>query len=290
MNWLFLSLACAFFTATTAALTKIILKKHNILFAGWVRFLFSLPIFAVLLHVLRPDFSFEPGFWKIVALLLPFELSAFLLYLEALRLSPLSLTFPFLGLTPVFSIVFSRFFLGETVNLWGMAGIALVSVGAYLMNINFLKYGALAPIKNIYKEKGSLLMVIVALIYGATSVLGKKAILLSGPFSFAAVYYAIFFVIFTPLALAEEKKTGLKLEKKDLFLFFVLGVSFAAAMLFHFNAVVLTNVSYMVSVKRLSLIISVLYGGTIFREKGIAYRLIGSLVMLCGVAILSMTQ
>ncbi|MGB2706155.1 MAG: EamA family transporter [Candidatus Omnitrophota bacterium] len=175
-------------------------------------------------------------------------------------------------------------------GLFGIAGIALVSSGAYLLNIKFVKYGLLAPIKNVYREKGSMLMIIVALIYGATSVLGKKAVLLSGPLSFAAVYYGIFFVIFTPLALVEERKSKIKFEVKDAFLFLGLGVSFAAAMLFHFNAVLLTKVPYMISVKRLSLIISVLYGGVIFHEKDIGARVLGSLVMLCGVLILSLVR
>ncbi len=281
-------MACAFFTATTAALSKIILKKYNIFFTGWARFLFSLPIFVALLCIFRPHFSFEAGFWKVVVFLLPFELTAFLLFLRALKLSPLSLTFPFLGLTPAFSIFFSRFLLGERANLFGIAGIALVTAGAYLLNIKFVKDGLLAPLKNIYREKGSMLMIFVALIYGATSVLGKKAILLSGPLSFAAVYYGIFFVIFAPLALAEEKKTKIKFEMKDTFLFLGLGVCFAAAMLFHFNAVVLTNVSYMVSVKRLSLVISVLYGGIIFHEKDIGSRMLGSMVILCGIMVISL--
>jgi len=290
MRWFFLSLACAFFTATTAALSKGILKKYNVFFAGWARFLFSLPIFVALLYTFRPHFSFEPGFWKIVIVLLPFEVSAFLLFLKALKISPLSLTFPFLGLTPVFTIFFSRFLLGEKVSPIGIAGIAIIALGTYLLNINHVKEGFLAPLKNIYREKGSLLMVIVALTYGATSVLGKKALLLSGPLSFAAVYYGIFFLIFTPLALAEQRKVKVKFEKRDAFLFLGLGVSFAAAMLFHFNAVVLTNVSYMVSVKRLSLVISVLYGGIIFHEKGIGSRMLGSAVILCGVLLLSLAH
>jgi len=284
MTWFFLSLACAFFTATTAMLSKLLLRKKSIIFVGWARFLFSLPIFALLIYFYRPSMHFTPVFWKTVAVLLPFELAAFLLFLKALKISPLSLTFPLLGLTPVFAVLFSYILLRERPSLLGVAGIALVSAGAYLLNLDSIKKGFLAPITAIFKERGSTFMLIVAFIYGITSVLGKKAVMLSGPLSFAAVYYAIFFVLFTPLALAEKKKAPV--FGKDIFLFVALGVSFTAAMILHFNAVRLVNVSYMVSVKRLSLAISVLYGALIFKERNIGYRMVGSLVMVGGVLLL----
>ncbi len=44
----------------------------------------------------------------------------------------------------------------------------------------------------------------------------------------------------------------------------------------------LTNVAYMISVKRLSLLIGVFYGHVLFRESGIRERLLGTALMLTG--------
>jgi uncharacterized membrane protein len=285
-NWVVFSLACAFLTATVALLSKILLQKKNELFVLWVIYAFSLPLFLIL-FMYQPKPQLTSAFWKTVAILLPLEMGAFFLYLRALKLSPLSLVFPFLGLTPVFTIMTSSLILKEKLTPMGMWGVILVSLGAYLLNANTIRRGGLlAPIKNIYREKGVMIMVLVAFIYSIGSVLGKKAILLSSPETFPAIYYSIFFAILTPAAYLKTRQRGMRLEKKDLFLFVAVGVTFGLAILFHFKAISLVNVSYMISVKRLSLLISVIYGALIFREKNIIYRLAGSLVMLCGVLIL----
>jgi drug/metabolite transporter (DMT)-like permease len=287
MSWFSLAALCAFLTATTATLSKLLLRKNDIFFVGWARFLFAMPAFLALVYFYRPGFSFSPGFWKTVAVLMPLELFAFLVFLKALQLSPLSLTFPFLGFTPVFAIFFSYVLLGERPGLTGAAGIILVSVGAYLLNANAIRKGVLEPIRNIYRERGSALMLLVALIYGITSVLGKKGTLLSpGPLSFLITYYTIFFAALTPLTFLRAGRPKIKFDRKDLIMFLLLGTVFTAAMLTHFSAIVLARVPYVISVKRLSLILSVLYGAVVFKEKNIRYRMLGSLVMLVGAATL----
>jgi len=287
MTWLLPTLGCAFFTATTAACSKFLLKKTNLIFVGWVRLFVSMPLLILLFFIFRPGLNFEPGFWRTVLILLPLELGAFLIFLKALEISPLSLTFPFLGFTPVFSIFFSRVLLNERSTYPGLMGILIVSLGAYLLNADAIKKGVLEPLKNIYREKGSVLMLTVALIYGLTSVLGKRAVLLSpGPLSFVIVYYAVFFVILTLLFLARPRISETKLKKMDVSIALLLGISFTAAMILHFNAIILEKVPYVISVKRLSLVISVIYGAIIFKEKNIGYRLLGSLVMLSGALIL----
>ncbi|MDP1759628.1 MAG: hypothetical protein Q8K77_07515 [Thermodesulfovibrionales bacterium] len=44
----------------------------------------------------------------------------------------------------------------------------------------------------------------------------------------------------------------------------------------------LTNVAYMISVKRLSLIIGIIYGYFLFREENIKERFLGAVFMLIG--------
>ena len=54
-------------------------------------------------------------------------------------------------------------------------------------------------------------------------------------------------------------------------------------MLSHFVAISLTDVAYMISVKRFSLLFSVAYGWILFGERNVAERLIGSILMIAGV-------
>ncbi len=64
------------------------------------------------------------------------------------------------------------------------------------------------------------------------------------------------------------------------------GIATALATITHYYAIQLVPVPYMISVKRTSLIFSVLYGGLIFKEAHIRLRLIGTSIMLSGVVIL----
>ena len=50
----------------------------------------------------------------------------------------------------------------------------------------------------------------------------------------------------------------------------------------HMTALNLTKVAYMISVKRISLVIGVLYGYFLFRETNIGERVFGALLMLTG--------
>jgi len=51
-------------------------------------------------------------------------------------------------------------------------------------------------------------------------------------------------------------------------------------------ALSLTNVAYMIAVKRLSLLIGIVYGHFLFREEGLRERLVGGGLMVAGVSVI----
>ena len=54
-------------------------------------------------------------------------------------------------------------------------------------------------------------------------------------------------------------------------------------MLCHLNAIVLVEASYMIAVKRCSLLFAIMYGRLIFKEMGFRERISGGLVMIAGI-------
>lgn len=54
------------------------------------------------------------------------------------------------------------------------------------------------------------------------------------------------------------------------------------------TAVSLTLVAYVISIKRISAIFGVIFGYLIFKEKGIKERLLGAIIMVLGVAIITL--
>lgn len=276
-------MAAALFASTSDALCKKTLERDAALIVAWARFACAAPF--LLASLLFVDLQAVDGtFWILLAALVPLEILAVWLYMSALKASPLSLTVPLLALTPVFTTGTSLVLLGEYPDVSGLAGIFLIGAGAYLLNVHLSRQGILEPLKAVWREKGSRLMICVALIYSVTSNLGKMAVQHSSASFMAAVYLPVLSVAFVPLLKWADVRQRQIHSRWVLFL--LLGASQALMAFFHFHAISLILVSYMISVKRLSLVLSVLLGWWFFHEPRIRQRLLGSILMLAGVALI----
>jgi drug/metabolite transporter (DMT)-like permease len=281
-TWIFLALISAFTLATSDALTKKALTYSNEYLVAWFRLFFSIPLL-LLLWVFIPVPKLDVKFYRAFVLALPLEIIAMVFYIKALRISPLSLTLPFLSLTPVFLIFVSYLILGEKVSFRGGIGIIFLTAGSYTLNLHEMRRGIFKPFRAIIKEKGSVLMMGVALIYSITSSLGKMAIEHSSPLFFGIAYFIAVTIIFAPIALwigrPELKNFISEKQFKGLLL---PGLFYSVMIASHMIAISLTKVAYMISVKRTSLIIGVVYGYFLFKEKNIRERLLGAALMFIG--------
>lgn len=288
MLWFFLSLAAALSVATSDALSKYALKGCDEEVVAWARWGLAVPFLIFLLPFIEiPHLGME--FWVITAAAVPLEIAAIIIYMKAIKISPLSLTIPFLALTPVFIIVTSFLFLGELPDLSGIAGIFLIATGAYLLNLDSSMRSLWDPFRSIVREKGSLLMIVVAFIYSITSVLGKAAIIQSSPFFFALIYPVIIAIFLSPVALARYRtKCRQNSESVNVrpIIFILIGFTNAVMIGCHFWAVSLVEVAYMISIKRTSMVFAVICGWLFFNEVNIKERLLGSGVMAAGVALI----
>ncbi|MBW1740708.1 MAG: EamA family transporter [Deltaproteobacteria bacterium] len=287
MNWFVLSLACAYFMSTSEVFSKLLMRDNDEWTTGCGMVLVSFP-FLVPLLIGRDSL---PLSWDLIALmgfLLPFEILAYYIYLSAIRIAPLSLSIPYLSFTPVFAILTAAFLLQERISLQGFLGILMVTVGAYVLNIERFVHHPLAPFKAIFKSSGSRRMLIVALIWSLTSTLGKKGVQLSDPVFFGVFYTLSVSIPMLAIAGWRIKRgvTTVNLKGRNSIWLLLGGLVTALATISHFHAIQLAPVSYMIAVKRTSLIFSVLYGGLIFKEEHIRLRLLGTSIMLSGVVIL----
>lgn len=117
----------------------------------------------------------EPSYLWPAAASVVLNIVANLAFFEAVRVSPLSLTIPFLSFTPVFAALIAMPLLGEVPGPLQMAGILLVVGGAFLLTSG----GGMRPGKvwrAFLEEKGSPLMMLVALLWGATITFDKLAV------------------------------------------------------------------------------------------------------------------
>jgi drug/metabolite transporter (DMT)-like permease len=140
----------------------------------------------------------------------------------------------------------------------------------------------------IFREPGSRLMLMVSFIYAFTSTIGKLAIIHSNPYIFGITYnvaLAILLTLFLPAAAIAEP--GKKLLRRPL-IGLILGALVATTIFSHMLAISMTNVAYMISLKRTSLLFGVLYGALWFKEKNIAERLTGAIIMITGVFLIGL--
>jgi drug/metabolite transporter (DMT)-like permease len=129
MDWLSLSLLCAFSLASADAATKAWLRDYSARELALVRLGLTGLLMTPLLSSLGPLTALPRAFWLWILALVPLEVGAMLLYMKAIRDHPLALTLPYLAFTPVFVILTSFLLLGERISLRGMAGVTLVVLG-----------------------------------------------------------------------------------------------------------------------------------------------------------------
>jgi drug/metabolite transporter (DMT)-like permease len=230
-----------------------------------------------------------PPFWFIVAAMLPLEIAAMLLYMQALRVCHLSLCVPFLAFTPVFMIFTGWLVLGERLSRWGVAGTVMIALGSYILALGAdgsAKAGVLGPLKALARERGARLMLLVAAIYSLSAALYKSAILHSAPTFFGTLYPLIFTGLMVtgypfnrvPLRPALKGRLGWGL---------ILGFGFALSSLTLAWGMELAPAAYLVAVKRLSLLLSVILGGLWLKERPFLPRLIGAGLMCAGVGLIA---
>ena len=213
---------------------------------------------------------------------LPLEILALYCYMNAIKVSPLSLTLPFLAFTPVFIILTGWIFLGEKLNSIGLLGILLIFTGSYCLNLTHIKAGFFAPFRAVIREPGSMLMLLVSLIYSVTAVIGKIGILHSNPYFFAITYFTaltIIMVSFAPLVPGIETKSFVRIPLKGI----SLGATHAVMIFSHVLAISQIQAAYMISLKRTSLLFGIFYGAWWFKENRIGERLFGAIIMIIGV-------
>ena len=285
MDWFILSLL----TALAVAVRDVSVKKfHDLepLEVAAVETFWSLPLFAA-------GFAFVPtpqldhAFWSAFLWSLPLNIAAYILYLYAIKLSPISLTVPFLSLTPVFMILTGYLTIGETITLWGGLGVGLIVAGSYILNSDQVNEGVLKPFIAFAHEKGSWMMLIVAFLFAFAAVIGKKAMIHSSPLFFSYFFFLTFnLIIVTALILSRKMPLRSLWHNRGKGIW--LGSLLATHISCHALAITIATAVYMIAVKRSSIVFSVILSWLILKEEKMRFRLLGSICMFGGILLITL--
>lgn len=208
------------------------------------------------------------------------------LYGRALAAGDLSLTLPMLAFSPLFLLFTSPLTVGEFPEPTGVLGIVLVVAGAYVLNLRESRYGLLGPVRALFTNKGSRLMLWVSFIWSFGANVDKLGLRASSPAVWGAAIYTVTALALFPVVAASV--TGLRRQlARAPWPLVVAGFLEAVGLFCQMRALPLTQVSYVIAVKRLSIVFGVLLGAMVLREPDLAHRLPGALLMVVGVFIIA---
>lgn len=282
--WFVLSILTAVLVAVQDTWVKKYLSGGNVWEMTAYPLFFSFP-FCIVAFFFIPVPELDAVFYWSFLAGLPINFIGGYLNMKAIKISPLSLTAPYLALTPTFMIPVGYFFLNELPDVWGILGIFLTCAGGYVLNIEKGRWSILSPIRAILKEPGSWLMIIVAFIYSFGAVVGKLSILHSSPLFFSFSFFSVFNPV-TLFLLLVFRKIHIRTFQQEFKRGMVAGVLFFIQILCHSFAISMVKAAYMISIKRLSVLFSVIFGRYVFYEKNIAMRFAGSLLMVGGTVLI----
>lgn len=287
MIYLIFAFLTAFFQSLKDLFSKMGLGYLNEYLVAWAVMAFALPFLLPLLFFIEiPELT--AVFY--IALLTGGVLNSISiwLYMRAIKVSELSITIPMLTFTPVFLLATSPIILGEFPTPLGIAGVLLVVTGSYVLNISKLKQGFWEPFKALVGQPGPRLMLLVSFIWSITSAIDKVGVLNSSP-----VFWSISIVSFIAVALLPFMmwNTGhvfsrIKKQFKPLVL---IGLFNALVHITQMIAISVVLVAYVISIKRFSAVLSVIWGYLFLGEKGLRERLAGVIIMVAGVIIITLS-
>ena len=278
--WYLITLISGFSFATADAFSKKESKRTSVIILAWVREAYALPfLLPILLFIKIPEL--DQTFWIAIAICVVMDLITTFLYMKAIQIAPLSLTIPYLGLTPLFLLIIPTIILGETLSFLGIIGVILISTGTYALQLDRAKYGLFEPWLAIFKNRGSFYMFLIAISYSITATVGKMAIQHSSALFMTIVYFSLLAIGFTPFVVVSTSGKFQPLVKHPSS-YLKIGFAMAIMAVTHFSAIGMIQVAYMISIKRLSLLFAILYGWLWFKEKNIKARIIGGLIIIAG--------
>jgi len=238
---------------------------------------------------------------------------ATMLVFQALSTTDISLAVPMISFTPIFLIATSFLLLGEVPTPLGIAGICVIVAGSYFLNLSMSHKKLLDPLTAILKNRGTASMLIVAFLYSVSLNFDKMVVLNSDPVfgsAFVCLLLGVSFFLIGQASVLHERreKRGAgytnKLEPSPEVspsgimapyltggtAFLVIGALLTIESVAINSAFTLQIVPYVIAIKRMSIIITVVYGTMIAAEGEVYRRLAGAGLMVAGATIIILSM
>lgn len=273
----------ALLSAVGIAIGNIITKRLLSRLEGWLilyaRFLFA-ALFAMLLFFFTKIPKIKPDFYWAVFLASVINVIGWGMMIKAFSIRQLVKTFPLISFTPVFAILTGYIIVGEVPAISGVLGIVIIVVGSYILNFQSGEINFYKSLKRIVNEKSSRYMLGTAFLFSLTGPFFKKAVVNSSIWFTIATSVILSALILTLFFNFRKSKIFFKgrsksirfrvlftLRRRDLGLLIITGTVMLLVGIAIFRAFELTLVAYAISVKRLSILFTIIFSYFLLEEK-----------------------
>lgn len=284
MEWYWIALASAVFSAGAAVLQKKVLFGSDALS-------FSVAVSA-LTAVLSLAFipQIDPASIRPVSIAVLFGKSllnaiAFLCIMTALKNLEISRALPVMAISPMIIAILAYLLLGETLSVPEVAGIFLISAGIYSLE---LKKGedALHPFRVLASSKYHKYLLTALALISVSSVL-DKALLTQfklPPLTFLLFQNFFFFIIFLAIFLFAKGSSleGLLRGKNVILLLLVIAILTVLYRWTQIEATKIAPVGLVISIKRLSVLFAAIAGSRLFKEESFWKRITATALIVGG--------
>ena len=247
----------------------------------WGGVLFVPVLFLIPLHI-------PPAAWGLMAVSAVFEALYFGLIAQAYRHGELSLVYPLArGTAPLFLLIWSAVLLAERPTAGGMLGVALIAGGLYFINLPrlsawkepLLALGHLAP----------RLALLAGLSISMYTVIDRAGVRLVEPLLYTYLALLMTTLLLTPYTLRLVGWSGLKAELRSSRLNsvaagFTTMTAYAVVLYAMRNGV---PASYAGATREISVVFGAIAGVWLLKESGSAMRVLGSVAVAAGVAVIA---
>ncbi|WP_440951699.1 DMT family transporter [Methanococcoides sp. FTZ1] len=285
MIWFLFAVLGAFFDATYFMLVKKMLKEVDQYVLATGTFFFGFLILFIISWFRGFPTPGDAFFYSVLSTTL-LNIIAVVLSFRALKISDLSLTIPMISFTPAFLILTSFIMLGEFPSSGGIFGIMLIVAGSYVLNSTAGQQTLLDPLRSIFRNRGSLYMLVVAFLYGISSNYDKMVVLNSDIFFGTSIVCLLMSITFFVISLFKKIDNIKEAYFNNLPAFLLVGIMIGLMAVSINIALSMQIVPYVISVKRLNVMFSVAFGILVFKETNVRRKAFGAAIMAFGAIII----
>lgn len=284
--WIIAAVLSAFFAGLTSILAKCGIKKTDSDIATALRTIVVL-LFAWLMAFVSGSAGeiTEINVKSFVFLVLSGAATgaSWLCYFKALSIGDVNKVVPIDKSSTVMVVLAAIAVFGETDNLAvRLIGTAVLAAGIYLM---IEKKQSL----NTGKDKRWFIYALFSAVFAAlTSILAKIGVMGVESNLATAVRTGVVLVMAWLIVFVKNKQSGLReLDRRETVFIALSGITTGASWLFYYYAIQSGIVSVVVPIDKLSIVVTVIFSGIVFKEKLSVKAFAGLCLMICGTVVMA---